>query len=298
MSPSETSASTAQPGIPAGIPGFAAVHAQHADENFPVALRLLSRDVRRDLLAVYGFARLADDIGDEHQGDRLAALDWLEADLNACVEGRARHPVVARLGPTIARRGIELGPFRDLIDANRRDQVQHRYATFDDLLDYCRLSANPVGRIVLAIFGVSNPATLPLSDDVCSALQIIEHLQDVGEDLHAGRVYLPLEDLVGFGCTEADLAQPAANPAVRRLVAHVSARARSLLDSGRPLTAMLGGQSCLAIAGFVAGGRATLDAIESADFDVLAHRCRPSRHRVVMHMAGLLAHRPARRLSR
>jgi squalene synthase HpnC len=295
MSPAEPLASTVHAGIPAGIPGVGAVQSQAAHENFPVAMRVLPRGIRSDLLAVYGFARLTDDLGDSYQGDRLAALDWLEGDLHACLQGRAQHPVVAALGPTIHRRGLDLGLFEDLIEANRRDQRQHRYATFDELLDYCRQSANPVGRLVLDIFGATDPSALPLSDNVCSGLQVAEHLQDVGEDLLAGRVYLPEADRSAFGCTEADLALPAATPEVRRLVLELCGRARTLLESGTPLTSMLHGWGRLAVAGFVAGGRATLDAIESVDGDVLAYQCRPARRRVVAHMAALVGPRSPRR---
>lgn len=277
-------------GPPTGIPGYDAVHAKAAKENFPVALRVLPRAVRTDLRAVYGFARLADDIGDRYAGDRLAALDWLEGDLDAAVHGQAMHPAVAALTPTIERRDLDLGPFRDLIDANRSDQRQSRYASFDDLLDYCSLSANPVGRLVLAIFGVRDPALARLSDDACSGLQVAEHLQDVGEDFASGRVYLPQDDLGRFGCTDHDLAQPTASSAVRELIEFETDRARKLLAAGRQLLAGLPTlRARLAVAGFVAGGLATLDAIDDAGFDVLGRRCRPARRRVARHAAALLA---------
>jgi squalene synthase HpnC len=276
--------------VPPGIPGLAAVRRRSTTENFPVALRVLPRSVRADLLAVYGFARLADEIGDGHVGDRLAALDWLEHELDAAASRQATHPAVAALTPTIDRHALDLGPFRDLIDANRRDQRQHRYATFDELLDYCRLSANPVGRLVLAIFGVVDPELTSLSDDVCGGLQVTEHVQDVAEDLAAGRVYLPQDDLSAFGCTDDDLRQPTASAAVRRLIAFETERARALLESGRRLVAALPTVPArLAVTGFVAGGLATLDAVAAAGFDVLGRRCRPARRRVVRHAVGTLA---------
>jgi 15-cis-phytoene synthase len=275
---------------PPGLPGFDSVRLQARSENFPVALRVLPGALRSDLLAVYGFARLTDDIGDRYEGDRLATLDWLERDVELAVDGRAAHPAVAALTPSIKNYDLDLAPFRDLIEANRRDQHQHRYATFDELLDYCRLSANPVGRLVLAVFGVTDPALARLSDDVCSGLQIVEHLQDVGEDLAAGRVYLPQDDLARFGCTDDDLRQPTANAALRKLIAHEAGRARILLASGRPLVAgMPNVLARLAVAGFLAGGMAALDAIGAADFDVLAHRCRPTRRGVARHAAAVLA---------
>ena len=165
-------------------------------ENFPVALRWLPAQLRRDLLALYGFARLADDLGDEVEGDRLACLDALERDLERAFEGTARHPLLRRLTPTLRAHSLPREPFRSLIEANRRDQKVHRYETFDALLGYCALSANPVGHLVLHVAGAATSENLELSDAICTALQIVEHLQDVAEDQAAGRVYLPAADLV------------------------------------------------------------------------------------------------------
>jgi squalene synthase HpnC len=281
--------------VPRDLPVVEAVRQRVTTENFPVALLVLPRDVRADLLAVYGFARLTDEIGDSYTGDRLAALDWLEGEVEAAAVGRANHPLVAGLTLVIERRRLELTPFRDLIEANRRDQRQQRYATYADLLDSCRQSANPIGRLVLAIFDVTDVAAIALSDDVCTGLQIVEHLQDLGEDLAAGRIYVPAEDMCRFGCTEADLARPIANAATRAVVAFECGRALSLLRSARVLTGLLRGRARLAVAGFAAGGMAAVDAIRSADFDVLGHDCRPAPRRVVAHMATLLA--PHRRTS-
>jgi squalene synthase HpnC len=184
---------------------------------------------------------------------------------------------------------LDVGPCRDLIEANRRDQHQHRYATFDDLLDYCRLSANPVGRLVLAVFGSAHPATEALSDDVCTALQILEHLQDVGEDARDGRIYLPLADLAAFACDPSDLDATSASPALRDVVALETGRAASLLSSGTSLVGRLHGWARLAVAGFVAGGLATIDAIRAADHDVLGRGCRPAKLHVATHATRLLA---------
>lgn len=279
-------------GMPAGIPGVSAVDQQRSAENFPVALRILPRRIRADLVAIYGFARLVDDIGDEYEGDRSAALDWLEGDLRNAFIGRATHPLLVRLMPTIRRRKLSLQPFLDLINANRRDQAQTRYATFADLLEYCALSANPVGRLVLATFGVDDPALVRLSNDVCSGLQLIEHLQDVGEDWRGGRIYLPQEDLFAFNCSEEDLGAPSASDDVRSLLAFEAARCHELLRSGRPLVRGLHGWARLAIAGFVAGGEATLDSIQQEGVDVLAVQCRPRRGRVVEHAMSLLFGKP------
>jgi squalene synthase HpnC len=248
-------------------PGTVMAQARH--ENFSVASLLVPKRVRVHLLAVYGFARLVDDTGDEVAGDRLALLDELEADLERIWGGAPRNPLIVRLQPTVAACGLPIEPFRKLIEANRRDQLVDRYQTYGDLLGYCELSANPVGELVLRIFGSATPERLALSDKVCSALQLTEHWQDVGEDYARGRVYLPLEDLRRFGVSEGDLATPAASPALRSLMEFEVRRARELLDEGAPLVRALSGRAKLAVAGFVAGGRAALEAIERAGYEVL-----------------------------
>jgi len=197
--------------------------AQAPAENFPVALRFLPRRYRRHLAAVYGFARSVDDMGDQAAAqERLDLLDELEADLGRLYrmvppataagpgDGPPRLAVIRALAPTVVACAIPAQPFHDLIAANRQDQAVSRYPAYTDLLDYCRLSANPVGRIVLHIFGAATPVREALSDRVCTALQLAEHWQDVAEDLRAGRIYLPQEDLDRFGCSEQDLAAPSA----------------------------------------------------------------------------------------
>jgi squalene synthase HpnC len=279
------------------LPAARSVYAHATNENFPVASRLLPATLRADLMAIYGFARLTDDVGDLADGDRLAQLEWLEHELPRAVRGEASHPVMRRVGATIAARRLPLQPFFDLIEANRQDQVVRRYETFEDLLAYCRLSANPVGRLVLEIFGAATPERVALSDDVCSALQVVEHLQDVAEDLRQDRIYLPLADLRAEGCEESDLAAPAAGPALRRVVALEAARARRLLFSGAPLAASLSLRPRVAVAAFAAGGMAALDDIAAAGFDVLAHRCRPRPGRFAARlMLVLLAPQGARTL--
>ena len=281
--------------MPPGIPGMHAVDQQRDAENFPVALRVLPRQLADDLVAIYGYARLVDDIGDEYPGDRMVALDWLQHDIESAAQGRAaEHPVVSRVAATMRSRRLPLQPFLDLIEANRRDQTHHRYATFDELVDYCTYSANPVGRLVLAVFGIDDPEARRLSDDVCTALQVIEHLQDVGEDWRAGRVYLAADDLASFGCSDEHLGASSASYELRCAVAFQWSRARQLLRSGAPLVARLHGWSRLVIAGFVAGGQAALDAIQSAEFDVLAADCTPRRVRVVRHAAALSVGRARR----
>ncbi|NNJ07118.1 squalene synthase HpnC [Streptomyces sp. PKU-MA01144] len=305
--------------------------AKAADENFPVAPFFLPRAWRDDLMAVYGYARLVDDIGDgdlapggadarhlgldpERADDRLAMLDAFEADLlrifpgngngNGNGEGEGeghgdgdgggpRHPLLRALVPTVRRRALAPEPFLGLIEANRQDQLVRRYRTWDDLTRYCELSANPVGRLVLAITGTASPERIRRSDAVCTALQIVEHLQDVAEDLAADRVYLPADDMKDFRVTEGDLAAPSAGEPVRALIAHEAARAGRLLDEGIPLVGSVHGRLRLLLAGFVAGGRAALATIADAGHDVLPGPPRPTRTRL-MREVGAVLHRARR----
>lgn len=262
-----------------------------ANENFPVAARLLPRGIRRHLLAVYAFARLVDDIGDESSGDRWRALDTVEADLERVYTGQPRLPVLRELAATVSACAIPAEPFRRLVAANRQDQLVSRYDSFEALLDYCVLSANPVGHIVLHIFGAATPERLLLSDRVCTALQLVEHWQDVAEDYGRGRVYLPAEDLARFDCAEADLAEPTAPPHVRALMAFETTRAARILDGGAPLIRTLTGFARLATAGYVAGGRAALAAIAERDHDVLSGAPHPRRPRVASQWLRSLAGR-------
>ncbi len=268
-----------------------AMAAKAGAENFPVALRMLPRRYRDHLMAVYTFARTVDDIGDKTPPDqRLGLLASLAEDLERLYAGPPgcppAHPAVRGLAGTVADCAIPMQPFRDLIAANEQDQVILRYQTFDDLLGYCQLSANPVGQIVLYVFGCYTPERAEKSDAVCSALQVIEHLQDVAEDYRAGRIYLPLDDLRGHGCQERDLAEPTASPQLRGLIAAEAARAAGLLAAGAPLVGQLGGAARLAVAGYLAGGRAALAALAQARYDVLTVTPRPSKGRTAVAFAS------------
>lgn len=253
--------------------------ARERAENFPVALRALPARYRDPLHAAYALARRIDDVGDDPSRSpvsRLDDLDALDAELRSSWPDRAP--------------ALPLEPFLDLLAANRYDQTLTRIATYDDLLGYCRLSANPVGRVVLAVFGADAPEAAAWSDDVCTALQILEHCQDVGEDLRdRDRVYLPAEDLDRYGVTEADLRAATASRELRRLVAAEVDRASVLLDSGGPLIRLLRGWARVAVAGYVGGGRATVDALRRCDFDVLAADATPRRRDVARHTLRLLA---------
>ena len=263
---------------------------QAAGENFPVALRMLPRRYRQHLVAVYGFARSADDMGDKAPvAERLSLLNELEADVARLYRPAPgtdgpRLPVVRALAPAVAQCAIPEQPFLDLIQANRQDQVVSRYPVFDDLLAYCRLSANPVGRIVLHVFGAATPRREELSDLVCTALQLAEHWQDVAEDLRAGRIYLPTEDMDAFGVTESDLAAPAAPAQVRALIEFEVRQAGELLDRGAPIVGTLRGAARVAVAGYVAGGRAALAAIRASGHDVLAGTPKPAKRRVAAEL--------------
>jgi len=295
-------------------PSAQAVMDRAGGENFPVAARVLSRADRRHLLAVYGFARLADELGDELVGDRLAALDWLEDELDRAYARRATHPLLARLQDTLAECALPREPLARLIEANRLDQRQTRYQTWEQLQAYCELSANPVGELVLCVFGLATPRRISLSNDICTALQLVEHLQDLTEDLQRGRIYLPAEDLAGFGLSHEQLAhafsggfsdldldgdlggsqRPTGGEAdaverLRETIEFEAERARKLLAGGLPLVTGVGGRPKLALAGFVAGGRAALEQIERADFQVLGGVRQASRRRRLRALAGVLA---------
>ncbi|MFD8547319.1 squalene synthase HpnC [Streptomyces sp. NPDC059649] len=281
---------------------------QAAHENFPVAPFFLPRAWRADLMAVYGFARLVDDIGDGDLApgggdavllgldraqfdDRPALLDALEADLERVFSDRApgpKHPLMRRLGPTVRRCELTPEPFLGLIEANRQDQRVSRYATYDDLVAYCELSANPVGRLVLGITGTASPERLRRSDAVCTALQIVEHLQDVAEDLGRDRIYLPAEDMKRFGVSEADLAAPSGGASVRALIAYEAERARDLLDEGTALVGSVHGRLKLLLAGFVAGGRAALQAVAAAEHDVLPGPPKPTKLSLLREVGATL----------
>ncbi|MFI0235675.1 squalene synthase HpnC [Streptomyces sp. NPDC016845] len=276
-----------------------------AHENFPVAPFFLPRAWRDDLMAVYGFARLVDDIGDgdlapggadarllgvspERADDRLAMLDAFEADLHRVFESTPRHPLLAALQPTVRRRSLTPEPFVRLIEANRQDQLVSRYETYDDLVAYCELSANPVGRLVLAITGTATPERVRRSDAVCTGLQIVEHLQDVAEDLGRDRIYLPAEDMKEFHVQESDLAAATAGASVRALVAFEAERALRLLNEGTPLVGSVHGRLKLLLAGFAGGGKAAVHAITAVSYDVLNGPPKPTKLQLLREVGATL----------
>jgi squalene synthase HpnC len=254
------------------------VAARARTENFPVASLLFPRAVRPHLRAVYGFARLVDMLGDEVEGDRPAALDELERELDACYEGEPTWAVMRSLQPTIRACDLPREPFVRLIEANRMDQRIAAYATWADLKEYCVHSADPVGRLVLGVLGRTEPELVELSDDVCTGLQLVNFLQDVPRDLALGRVYLPAEERARFGVIE--LAEP--NPQLTQLLRFEADRARILLGSGEELGSLLRGRVGRGVAVFARGGLAALEALERADWDIFNGRPRPSRARLAL----------------
>jgi squalene synthase HpnC len=255
------------------------VAARARTENFPVASFLFPRALRPHLRAIYGFARLVDILGDEYEGDRAAALDELEAELDACYEGEPSWEVTRALQPTVRKCALPREPFLRLIEANRIDQRIAEYETWADLKHYCVHSADPVGRLVLGVLGKADePELVALSDDVCTGLQLVNFLQDVPRDLELGRVYLPAEDRRRFGVPELD--RP--SPELRGLLEFEAQRARGLLGAGEELGRRLGGRVGRAVATFARGGLAALEALERADWDIFNGRPRPSRARLAL----------------
>jgi squalene synthase HpnC len=256
-----------------------AVAARARTENFPVASLLFPRAIRPHLRAIYGFARLVDILGDEYEGDRLAILDELEREVEACYEGRPAWAVLRALQPTIRACNLPREPFLRLIEANRMDQRITQYATWADLKHYCVHSADPVGRLVLGVLGrADEPELVALSDDVCTGLQLVNFLQDVPRDLALGRIYLPAEDRACFGVVKLD----APSPQLQRLLRYEAERACGLLGSGEELGRRLGGRVGRAVAVFARGGLAALEALERADWDIFNGRPRPSRARLAL----------------
>jgi squalene synthase HpnC len=263
-------------------------------ENFPVASLLFPRALRPHLRAVYGFARRVDILGDEAEGDRLALLDELEREVEACYEdepqqvargralpGRAADkpswPVMRVLQPTIREFDLPRQPFLRLIECNRIDQRKHEYETWDELLWYCDHSADPVGRLVLGLLRLAREDELvAASDDVCTGLQLVNFLQDVPRDLALGRIYLPAEDRRRFEVSVLD--RP--NAPLTALLRFEAERARGLLGAGRTLRERIGGRVGRAVGLFARGGLAAIDVLEEAGWDIFTQRPRPSRLRL------------------
>jgi len=264
--------------------------ATHHYENFHVVSFLLPRRLHQDFYNVYAFCRWADDLGDEI-GDRaesLRLLEWWRAELDAMYQGRATHPVFVALGPTTERYGIPREPFADLIRAFVQDQTVTRYRDWEDVLEYCRYSANPVGRLVLYLCGYSDPQRQRLSDATCTALQLANFWQDVTVDLLKDRLYIPLAVLERYGCAVEDVFARRSTPAFREAMREAVEKARALFLEGLPLSGMLNRRLAVDIDLFSRGGMRVLDKIEALGYDVLAARPSISKTERVRLLAGSL----------
>lgn len=244
-------------------------------ENFPVG-RFVPREKRPYVHALYAYARAADDFADEpmYEGMRAEKLDQWEARLHEAYEGRAEDPIFIALAETVRRLAIPKALLLDLLSAFRQDTVQTRYETWDELLDYCRRSANPVGRLVLLVFGETDPALAPLSDAICTGLQLANHWQDLALDLRRGRIYVPRELMDRFGVKEWDLNAGRVTTEFRALMAELVSRARALFTQGKPLCDLVGRDLRFEIRLTWLGGSAILDGIEAAGADVFRRRPR------------------------
>ena len=243
-------------------------------ENFPVATWMLPRSLRQDFCNIYAYCRWSDDLADEIAGanDSLDLLAWWKQELHDCYAGSTRHPVFVALKPTIDRFQIPLRPFEDLLSAFEQDQRVKEYDTFDQLLDYCRRSANPVGRLVLYLCRAKNDRNVAWSDSVCTGLQLANFWQDVARDFDMGRVYLPKEDRGQFGYSDDELNGRVTNDAFLNLMQFEVERTRPLLESVFPLARQLSGRLQIEIELFGRGGLRILDRIEEIGFRVWDQR--------------------------
>lgn len=241
-------------------------------ENFSVVSWLLPKELRPHLYAIYAYCRGVDDLGDEAEGDRLALLDAWETELRRCYEGAPEDIRFIALQRTIQRFDIPPDPFLRLIEANRRDQTVSRYRTFAELLDYCSYSANPVGHLVLYVFGYRDEERRKLADATCTALQLANFWQDVCVDMDKGRIYVPLADMELFGYSEELLLRRQYTPEFRALMAFEVARTRELFREGLKLLSAVDGRLRFDLRLFSLGGLAILDEIERRRYDVLTER--------------------------
>lgn len=243
-------------------------------ENFPVASRFLPKERRPHLWAIYAFARTADDFADEaeHAGRRLERLDDWEARLDRALAGDPEGPIFLALADTVRRCGIDPDPLHRLLEAFRIDVAKSRHANWQSLMHYCARSANPVGRLVLGVFGHRDPELLPLSDAVCTALQLTNFWQDVAVDLAKDRIYLPAVDCGRHGVSEEALRAGEVSPEFRALMAELVERTRSIFDFGRSLPDRVNGDLSFHLRLVWLGGVTVLDRIEAAGYDVFRKR--------------------------
>jgi squalene synthase HpnC len=283
--------------IPATAPSLAEARAycerlaKSHYENFSVASWFLPKRLRQHFYNVYAYCRISDDLGDEvgNPQQSLELLEQWEAELNSCYGGSPKHPVFVALAETVQQCEIPKHEFSDLLIAFRQDQTVTRFETFDDVLGYCRYSANPVGHLVLYLCGYSDAERQQLSDYTCTALQLANFWQDVFEDFGKGRIYLPLEDLRRFGVTGDDIAQRRATPQFTAMMKFEVERAREWFERGLPLIKKVDRELALDLDLFSRGGMEILRAIERQNYDVLRSRPVISKTRKLMLVARAAA---------
>jgi squalene synthase HpnC len=262
-------------------------------ENFSVATWFLPKNLRQHFYNVYSYCRISDDLGDE-TGDTSASLQLLDAwekELDACYQGAPRHPVFVALAGTVRQFNIPKETFTDLLTAFRQDQRVTRYQTFDDVLGYCRYSANPVGHLVLYLGGYRDPERQHLSDFTCTALQLANFWQDVSLDYEKGRIYLPLEDLRNYGVSESDIANKNNSPQFIEMMRFEVQRAREWFDRGLLLIEQVSRELAVDIELFSRGGQEILDAIERQNYAVLGNRPAISKTRKLTLVARAALHK-------
>ena len=245
-------------------------------ENFPVASILLPKHIRRAVEVIYYFAREADDIADEgniSSEERLAKLDEFRAELNRFgTDQKNQTPLFEALESIAFKFNLPIQLLHDLLDAFSQDVVKKRYENYDELLDYCRRSANPVGRLLLHLYEAATPKNLAYSDNICTSLQLINFWQDVEKDYKIGRIYLPLDEMARFGVTEADIAAGQADQAWQQLMQYQVQRARQMMKDGAPLGTILSGRIGLEMRLIIAGGNRILSKLEKVNYDMYRHR--------------------------
>jgi squalene synthase HpnC len=250
-------------------------------ENFPVASWVLPRRCRAPVRLIYAFARLADDVADEGDAPdaaRLAQLTELEQELDRIETGQPpQRPLLARLGEAIAEHSLPIQPFRDLLSAFAQDVTKKRYADFGEVMDYCRRSANPIGRLLLHVFRETAPRSLALSDGICASLQLINFLQDIEIDYRKGRIYLPQDEMERYGIGERQIAERDAGGLWSVFMRHQIERARRMLQAGAPLARVLKGRVGMELRMIVLGGERILKKLHESGGDVFGQRPRLDR---------------------
>jgi len=245
-------------------------------ENFPVASVLMPRRLRKPVTAIYHFARAADDIADEGElsnEERLKGLDEFRAELSRIANNETPlTPLFQNLAAEVRLHSLPMQPLYDLLDAFSQDVVKKRYANFDELLDYCRRSANPVGNLLLHLYDEATPVNIAYSDAICTSLQIINFWQDVARDYAIGRIYLPQDELAQYGVSDEQIAQGLTNEAWRTLMKFQVDRARAMMISGKPLGSILTGRIGLEMRMVIAGGLRILSKLENVQYDMFRHR--------------------------